>query len=154
MSTTTFETAKVGDRVFSHTFGCGVIDEINEDSNYPIVVVFDIGSDTFTLEGSYRKSNPTQCLFWDKCTIEAPIKPSRMKLIHGVEVSDISFHPTDETDYYYPDTTEADMVSATTYYDKYPADTFRSANNLCYPYTEEGKAAAVLHAKAMLDIPV
>jgi hypothetical protein len=29
-----------------------------------------------------------------------------------------------------------------------------SDNNLCYPYTKEGKAAAILHAKAMLGIPV
>jgi hypothetical protein len=25
-------------------------------------------------------------------------------------------------------------------------------NNLCYPFTEEGKQAAILHAKAMLGI--
>jgi hypothetical protein len=153
MSTTAFETAKVGDHVFSHTFGHGTIIEVNKNDTYPILVSFDTDSDSFTLEGFYRKGKSTQCLFWDECTIEAPIKPSRMKLIHGVEVPDISFHPTDETVYHYP-ATNNDMFDTTTYYDSYLADTFRSANNLCYPQTEEGKAAAVLHAKAMLGIPV
>jgi hypothetical protein len=31
-------------------------------------------------------------------------------------------------------------------------DYYRSNNNLCYPDTEEGKQAAIMHAKAMLGI--
>jgi hypothetical protein len=151
--TTTFETAKVGDRVFSHTFGWGTICVIDKDNNYPIQVLFDDNSDSFTTEGFYYKDKPTQCLFWDECTIEAPAKPLTMKLIHGVEVPDISFYPTDGTAYYYPATND-DMFSTTTYYSKYLSDRFRYDNNLCYPYTKEGKAAAILHAKAMLGIPV
>jgi hypothetical protein len=149
---TTFENSKVGDRVFSHTFGWGVIHQVDKNSNCPIRVSFDTAGDSFTVEGFYRKGKHIQCLFWNECVIEAPTKPLTMKLVHGVEVPNISFHPTYETDYYYPDTTEADMFDTTTYYDSYSSDTFRSANNLCYPYTEEGKQAAILHAKAMLGI--
>jgi hypothetical protein len=154
MPTTTFETAKVGDQVFSHTFGWGTIDRIIEGSNYPILVLFDDDRDSFTLEGFHHKDKPIQCLFWNECTIEAPAKPLTMKLIHGVEVPNISFYPTDKTDYYFPDTAIDDLFNTTTYYDSYSSDRFRSASNLCYPFTEEGKAAAILHAKAMLGIPV
>jgi hypothetical protein len=151
---TTFETAKVGDRVFSHTFGWGTVCVIDKDNNYPIQVLFASCSESFTTEGFYYKDKFIQCLFWNECAIEAPAKPLPMKLIHGVKVSDISFHPTNETAYYYPETTTDSLVGATDYYDTFPADRFRSANNLCYPFTEEGKQAAILHAKAMLGIPV
>jgi hypothetical protein len=150
---TTFETAKVGDRVFSHTFGWGTICVIDKDNNYPIQVLFASCSESFTAEGFYYKDKPIQCLFWNECTIEAPAKPLPMKLIHGVEVPDISFHPIDGAAYYYPATND-EMFSTTTYYSKYLSDRFRSDNNLCYPYTKEGKEAAILHAKAMLGIPV
>jgi hypothetical protein len=153
--TTTFETAKIGDQVFSHTFGWGVILDIDKSNYYPIQAVFGTTATChfFTLEGFHYKGNPSQCLFWDECTIEAPAKPVTMKLVHGIEVPDISFHPTDGTAYYYPATND-DMYSTTTYYSKYLSDRFRSDNNLCYPYTKEGKQAAILHAKAMLGIPV
>jgi hypothetical protein len=154
MSTTTFETAKVGDRVFSHTFGWGTVDEIIEDSSYPIQVLFHDNCDSFTIEGFYYKDKPIQCLFWNECTIEAPAKPLPMKLIHGIKVPDISFHPTDGTIYYYPYPTGEDLVYYTKYSNLYSVDKFRSDNNLCYPHTEEGKQAAILHAKAMLGIPV
>jgi hypothetical protein len=152
--TTTFETAKVGDRVFSHTFGWGTIYVVDKSNSYPIQVVFGIGNDSFTTEGFYYKDKPIQCLFWNECTIEAPTKPLSKKLVHGVEVPDISFHPTNQTGYYYPYPTGEDLVYFTVYDDVYSVDKFRSANNLCYPNTEEGKAAAILHAKAMLGILV
>jgi hypothetical protein len=152
--TTTFETAKIGNRVFSHTFGWGVIYEVDKCSDYPIQVEFDTVNRSFTTEGFYHKDKPIQCLFWYECTIEAPVKPLHMKLIHGVEVPDISFHPTNQTGYYYPYPTGEDLVYFTVYDDVYSVDKFRSANNLCYPNTEEGKQAAILHAKAMLVIPV
>jgi hypothetical protein len=152
--TATFETAKVGDRVFSHTFGWGEICVIDKDNNYPIQILFAKCSESFTREGFYYKDNPVQSLFWNECTIDTPAKPLPMKLIHGVEVPDISFHPTNQTGYYYPYPTGEDLVYFTVYDDAYSVDKFRSDNNLCYPYTEEGKQAAILHAKAMLDIPV
>jgi hypothetical protein len=151
---TTFESAKVGDNVFSHTFGWGKICVIDRDNNYPIQVLFAKCSESFTREGFYYKDNHVQSLFWTECTINAPAKPLPIKLVHGVEVPDISFHPTDETVYYYPDATVDALFNIATYYDAYSGDRFRSANNLCYPNTKEGKAAAILHAKAMLGITV
>jgi hypothetical protein len=155
--TTTFETAKVGDRVFSHTFGWGEIREVSEDSQnvYYIHVYFENhGFEHYTLDGYFHNISHIQSLFWDECTIEAPTKPLPIKLVHGVEVPDISFHPTNQTGYYYPYPTGEDLVYFTVYDDVYSVDKFRSANNLCYPNTEEGKQAAILHAKAMLGIPV
>jgi hypothetical protein len=150
---TMFENAKVGDKVFSHTLGWGEIERISRDTKHPINVRFSLDNSTssFTVEGYRRADLPVQSLFWNYVHIEAPTKPIIVKTIHGVEVPDLSFHPTDETDYYYPATND-DMFDTTTYYNEYTSDRFRSTNNLCYPYTEEGKQAAILHAKAMLGI--
>jgi hypothetical protein len=72
MTTATFETAKVGDRVFSHTFGCGEIDYVNVSSDfYPIHVRFFHTNETkgFTLEGYFYSDLPIQSLFWDDVTV-------------------------------------------------------------------------------------
>ena len=74
--TTTFETAKVGDRVWSLQFGWGEISKINDDPSYPIVVEYDRGGfDTFTLDCRLDEDHVTQSIFWDEVVIEAPTKP-------------------------------------------------------------------------------
>jgi hypothetical protein len=79
--TTTFEDAKIGDKVYSPTFGWGEITYINKSEifrDYPICVQFNkkYGEDyEFTLEGYYYKDVQIQSLFWDEVTIEAPSKP-------------------------------------------------------------------------------
>ncbi|MCI4409003.1 MAG: hypothetical protein JHC26_07915 [Thermofilum sp.] len=148
---TTFENAKIGDRVFSHTFGWGVIDEINEDSSYPIMVSFDTDYDSFTMEGVYRKGTPIQCLFWDEVKIEAPKKPIKMKLVNGVEVPDITFKPTSGEHFYHPSLDCMHLHKFAVYNDSVWCK-FLSDNKLCYPCDNNGRIAAVLHAKAMLGI--
>jgi hypothetical protein len=77
--TTTFESAKVGDRVYSHTFGWGEIEYVNEYSHfYTIHARFFHTNETkgFTLEGYLYSDLQIQSLFWDEVTIEAPKKPS------------------------------------------------------------------------------
>ena len=74
------------------------------------------------------------------------------KLIHGVEVPDISFQPNPHDEYFHPDPTMYNMYCHTYFFEVSPADHFRSKHNLCYPNTEEGREAAILHAKAMLGI--
>ena len=74
--TTTFETAKVGDRVYSLLHGRGVIEENNPcASHYHIRAKFDKSSLLFTVDGKYQAQDPDRCLFWDKPTITAPAKP-------------------------------------------------------------------------------
>lgn len=74
------------------------------------------------------------------------------KLIHGVEVPDISFQPNPHDKYFHPDPTLNNMYCHTYFFEVSPEDHFRSKHNLCYPNTEEGREAAILHAKAMLGI--
>jgi hypothetical protein len=79
--TTTFETAEIGDSVFSHTFGWGEIIDVDDSEIYPILVKFhsDPGETRyFTFEGYHYKDTMLQSLFWDEVTIEAPKKSSVM----------------------------------------------------------------------------
>lgn len=74
--TTTFETAKVGDRVWSIRSGWGKISGIDDTADYPLTIKYDsIGYDTFTFEGYSLKTHAVQSLFWDEVVIEAPEKP-------------------------------------------------------------------------------
>lgn len=74
----------------------------------------------------------------------------KMKLIHGVEVPDISFTPV-EYQYYCLPLLAEHFFTHKCYRDcRY--EEFIAKNGLCYPNTEEGKQAAILHAKAMLGI--
>ncbi len=152
--TTTFENAHVGDRVWSIVDGWGIILNIQDISkyDYPLIVDFDSGYGTsFTISGLKHKEE-SQTLFWDEIKFEVPVQPPRMKLIHGVEVPDISFKPKDGEGYYAPSTSFQRMYARGYYI---PADLnhkFMLKYNFCYPPTEQGKQAAILHAKAMLGI--
>ena len=72
---TTFETAKIGDRVWSNTRGWAEIIEI-DDSVYPLCVKYDNGGfATFTFGGYLFIDGAVQSLFWDEVMFEAPVKP-------------------------------------------------------------------------------
>ena len=74
--TTTFETAKVGDRVWSTTRGWGEIIGIDGSSVYPISVEYDSTKyDKFTFGGYSLKTHVMRSLFWDEIAIDAPAKP-------------------------------------------------------------------------------
>lgn len=76
--TTTFETAKVGDKVWGMRRGWGEIHSIDTDTgyNYPVAVLFPKeGRLSYTVDGLYHKDDITQSLFWDEVVIEAPQKP-------------------------------------------------------------------------------
>lgn len=76
----------------------------------------------------------------------------KMKLIHGVEVPDISFAPKDGDLYWMPMPLSINMVDSAGWREYKEAAQHRSRNGLCYPHTGEGKQAAIAHAKAMLGI--
>ena len=92
------------------------------------------------------KNNP----LWGGYT-EYRRKP-KTKLIHGVEVPDISFTPNDGEEYVYPNIYGEDYASASRFYRGYEASEMALKAGCCYPYTEEGTQAAILHAKAMLGL--
>ena len=80
--TTTFETAKVGDRVWSMEYGWGEIVPTTAGETDTIKVMFIDGpSSTYTLEGRRLfthmrpRCSANQTLFWDEVVIEAPQKP-------------------------------------------------------------------------------
>lgn len=74
--TTTFETAKIGDRVWSIPKGWGKIINIAHSSSYPLIVSHDSGGfDTFTIDGYFCSNSAMRSLFWDEVKIEAPHKP-------------------------------------------------------------------------------
>ena len=74
--TTTFETAKVGDRVWSMGIGWGEILHTSHSARYPIRVQFQKGEyETYTLGGAYDAEVKIQYLFWDEIKFEAPKKP-------------------------------------------------------------------------------
>jgi hypothetical protein len=149
---TTFEKAQEGDKVWSIRFGHGTVVFTYDDTIYPLVIKF-IGYpnlQSYTLEGQEFNDEP-QTLFWQEVKFEAPEKPLRIKLTNGTEIPDISFHPTINENYYYP-SLEATLYDSTYFAKGNSTDEFRAVNGLCYPYTPEGKAAAMLHTKALLGI--
>jgi hypothetical protein len=153
MSTTTFETAKIGNKVFSHTFGWGEIECIDLRSFFPIEVRFHESGvyETYTLEGYCYDDLPIQSLFWDKAEIKAPTKPADIKIINGIEIPDITFKPDLNVHYYTPMPTHPSLHHLMNYCSNEINNHLRNSD-LCYPFTEEGKQAAILHAKAMLGI--
>lgn len=84
---TTFENARVGDKVWSFEFGWGEIIHIYSDteSNYPVKVNFEGESDngcdvteteTYTTCGR-RSAEYKQSLFWDEIKFDAPKRQPR-----------------------------------------------------------------------------
>lgn len=76
----------------------------------------------------------------------------KTKLIHGVEVPNISFTPNDGEAYVYPDIYGENYATAGRFYSGYAISEMALKAGCCYPYTEEGQQAAILHAKAWLGI--
>jgi hypothetical protein len=148
---TTFSNAKVGDQVFSHTFGWGVIAHIKEGDDYPIGVLFLGGTYaiSYTMEGFFHVDIPVQSLFWDVVGITAPEKPVQMKVVNGVEIPDISFKPTTGSRCYIPSPITPELYLRIQYCSA-EADEHLAKHGLCYPDTDMGKRVAILHARAML----
>ena len=74
--TTTFETASIGDQVWSVSIGWGSITNIHHDEDYPICVKFDSGEyGSFTKEGRLYLDDLNPTLFWDEIKFEVPTKP-------------------------------------------------------------------------------
>jgi hypothetical protein len=146
----TFDNAQTGDRVWAIRYGWGTINLIK---NHKIYVVFDHLNRPriFTSHGKFYDDDLNPTLFWDEVKIDIPQKPIKMKLIHGVEVPDITFKPTLGKPFYHPSVECMNLCKMMTYTsDKWCQ--FLSENDLCYPCDDNGGIAAALHTKAMLGI--
>jgi hypothetical protein len=152
-----FKNAREGDHVYSLSYGAGVIGRIREalDELYPLAVRFNNGAiDDFTQEGKISTDDLNQTLFYGTenpfKNIDLPPEPKRVIVINGIEIPDISFRnnrlaevsalpcaivsPAHEDGYYMGFTTDKIKLSC------------------AYPATDDGKAAAVLHAKALMSV--
>lgn len=76
----------------------------------------------------------------------------KTKLIHGVEVPEFNFHPSKNGDRYYTPSVTALEFHVVRTMRGCKMDNFNRKHGLMYPHTEEGKKAAIIHAKAMLGI--
>ena len=152
--TNTFENALVGDKVWSYAHNqYGTITKILVLSKYPIKVTLSNGMRVErTLGGKIDSTDSNQDLFWDEIKFDIPTQPVRTKLINGYAVPDISFEPKDRERYYFPLPSYPALVGDVHFEAGNAIDEHSAKYNLCYPYTEEGKKAAILHTKAMLGI--
>lgn len=78
MSVTTFENARVGDKVEHLMQGEGTITDIIKDSRYPIVVQFKGGKCSYTYDGKFNVTDNARVLFWPGSVYIAPrLEPER-----------------------------------------------------------------------------
>jgi hypothetical protein len=76
---------------------------------------------------------------------------TKTKMVNGVEIPNISFIPSYGVPCYVPYPVIPELYIQIDYYsDK--TGKHLIANGMCYPLTEEGERAAIMHAKAMLGI--
>lgn len=147
--TTTFETSKVGDKVWCIHSGWGEIRGTQWTDRYPISVYFTNGEfKTYTVDGHYAVDDITQSLFWDKVVIEAPVKP-KTHTVQGVEVPDFRIEPKRGERYWYPAPASL-LLCAQQVFRGNEFDFHRKENKLCYEDSVSGERAAKLHAKAWL----
>ena len=81
---TTFENAKIGDRVFAIPFGWGKVIDVNKSYTFPITVLFENyqvfsylynGCECVYNNQGFILHPPMQVLFWDEVKIVIPSNP-------------------------------------------------------------------------------
>ena len=151
---TTFESALVGDRVWDILHGWGVIDDIDTQEDTLRVSFSKNCTVTYYYCRDGRKPfYDNRTLFWDEIKFEAPTQPLRMKLVNGIEVPHISCEPKIYCTYCVPDPTNPEWFRSI-FIEDYNNKRNEHAvkHGMYYPFTEKGKQAAILHAKAILGI--
>ena len=75
-TTTTFETAKIGDKVWDIKYGWGEVIDTYEEDKVRLRVLFKLVVEKYTFEGvSPWSDSNARTLFWDKVEVVAPPKP-------------------------------------------------------------------------------
>ncbi len=90
-----------------------------------------------------------QFIFDSNCTYR---RNPKTHIVHGVEIPDLRFTPKTYEEYYfpYPNSPALAFRTRANYAHFNAADEHRIKYGLCYEISEEGRQAAMLHAKAML----
>lgn len=89
-----FRNAKVGDRVWDFIEQWGTIVEIDEKSDFPLVVEFDNNEEegAYTYEGKEFEVDFNPRLFWDEIKYEIPKKPFSLEAeLRKLEKTDFEF---------------------------------------------------------------
>lgn len=76
----------------------------------------------------------------------------KTRTVNGVEILDLSFIPSVGEMYYYPNPILYKWATDDLYREDCKFTRRLIELNLCYPFTDEGKQAAIAHSKAMLGI--
>lgn len=103
-----FEIARVGDKVYSLSYGSGVVSDLgfDDDDDYLIRVIFDDDKTyaDFTIDGKSCLDNANPTLYWSKPTITGgDIPPERMVSIGGYEYPEPEREAPKYSDtFYYP----------------------------------------------------
>jgi hypothetical protein len=108
---TTFENAKVGDKVYSFTSGEGEICQVDFASSYSIMVKSPAGHESFTTKGAYRM-NGEQTLFWSKPVFETPTRPKRVAKKDVVRWANVYPYNNNVGAHNYPTKEEADSKAS------------------------------------------
>lgn len=152
--TTTFEDARVGDRVWSAAHGWLTVITVMPDKMYSIEAMdkFSRNTASFTTAGELF-SGMAQCLFWDEIKFTAPPMPERVryKNVNGFKVPDaaIDYHIPDGTAYIVPSPTSMRYFSEM-FANNHVQTDMHIRLGLAYHDTNAGHAAATAHAKAWL----
>lgn len=117
----------------------------------------------FPVVGILGAGGPAIVALWRECgryidsDTESPCdivgmwqEPAKTKVINGHEIPDISFTPEATEGYCFPAPGRASLYGVDWFFQTDENDVHRLRNNMCYPATDEGKAAAIAHAKALL----
>jgi hypothetical protein len=75
---------------------------------------------------------------------------ANVKVVNGIEIPNISFKPAIGESCYVPFPTSKILYGHHIYHSGNESDGHLRDSGLCYPFNDEGRAAAILHAKAML----
>lgn len=147
---TTFENADIGDTIWNIQRGfCRVIEFYKLDGKMIHITVQDKDDWVFQVftDGKENRDDLNRTWFWDEVQIKAPEKRIRMKLVHGKEVPDLSMRIDFGKNYYFPDFTKKELYGSSKWKDR-DEDFLLLEEGMCYPFTEAGKQAAILHTKA------
>ena len=99
---TTFENAKVGDKVWDFIYGWGVVVDtqaLPDDFSHTLLIEFCRQRVYYATTGT-TSSSSVRTLFWDEIKFETPAQPPRMKLVHDYDTyltnSGMCYHHTEK----------------------------------------------------------
>lgn len=83
MGETTFENAKVGDKVWSVRKGWGKVVDVDTSETYSVKVEFAKiwPMLSYTIDGKYSKTDMYRELFWNEVKFEIPERPKRKVMV-------------------------------------------------------------------------